>query len=432
MHPGSDHLGQLKQALGDRFADHRATAGLTQQQVADRIGYSRVTVATAEGGHRVPAEEFWHRSDQLLRADGELRRIYDQLAAARRERARLHRGEDQARRAARMPTAPAEMPASFGASGPSESAADRTLLAPWEAPRDEVIDYLNQQWHVLVRADNLLGPAHALEPVRQQIALIESLLRHGGSGSPAPLLRLGAQFAESMAWLYEDLGDNVNAAAWTSRALEWAHAADDGALVAWALFRRSQQTAAERDVTRTVALADAASRQYAHLTGPMRAAIAQQQAQGLALVGDERGSLTRLDEALTFASPGDSLGDASQGHGSFCTESYLELQRANCWLLLAKPKRAVPAFQHALRGLPDSYHRDRGHGLARLARALAATGEAEAAATYGEQALRIASGAGSGRTVSELRQVVRLLGTHTAVPAVAALAKAVRPPGSAA
>jgi transcriptional regulator with XRE-family HTH domain len=98
MSPTADDLAPLRQCLAELLAACRKSAGLTQQDVADRVGYARVTVACAETGHRVPAEAFWEKCDYLLGAAGQLNRAYAQLTAARRERARRNARDKQAER----------------------------------------------------------------------------------------------------------------------------------------------------------------------------------------------------------------------------------------------------------------------------------------------------------------------------------------------
>ena len=99
--PEPDEFAPLRQALADLLAVLRADAGLTQQQLAVRLGYARVTVAGAETGERVPGEAFWVAADNLLTPGGGLRAAYDRLAAARRNRkqclARLAEAEREAR-----------------------------------------------------------------------------------------------------------------------------------------------------------------------------------------------------------------------------------------------------------------------------------------------------------------------------------------------
>jgi hypothetical protein len=71
-------------------------------QVADRIGYSRATVAGAETNRRRPGQAFWTRADDLLAPHGELRAAYAQLAAARRDLARRHARQAEDERDARI------------------------------------------------------------------------------------------------------------------------------------------------------------------------------------------------------------------------------------------------------------------------------------------------------------------------------------------
>lgn len=274
---------------------------------------------------------------------------------------------------------------------------------------------------MLVRADNLFGPAHVLKLVHEQIELIEALLRHARDSVRASLLSLGAEYAESAAWLHEDANNDQMAAFWTSRALEWAHAAGDHRLVAWALFRRSQQVAGERDAAQAIGLARAARSTGSRLPDQMRAAITQQEARGLALDGDEAACHRKLDEALHWVAPADLNGDARSGHGAFCTVSYIELQRAECWLTLSRPRRAVPTYESALADLPAAYHRDRGYGLAQLSAALVAIDEPERAASVASEALAIASGCGSGRTLRRIRAVLGQLRPHATLPCVVQL-----------
>lgn len=46
----------IGEPLGRRIAKHRAELGWTQQELADRIGISRVAVSHLEGGENVPGE----------------------------------------------------------------------------------------------------------------------------------------------------------------------------------------------------------------------------------------------------------------------------------------------------------------------------------------------------------------------------------------
>lgn len=253
---------------------------------------------------------------------------------------------------------------SWGDTIPNQPSFESLLSA---AP-EEAVGFLTEQWHVLVRADNLFGPAHVLRLVHQQIELIELLLRGARDDIRASLLSLGARYAESAAWLHEDADDH-RAAFWTSRALEWAHAGDDHQLIAWALFRRSQQMARHGHVARSI--------------------------------------------------EPDLHGDARSGHGAFCTATYIELQRADCWRRLRRPRRAVATWEAALANLPAAYNRDRGYALAQFGNALIAANEPERAASMASEALGIARACGSGRTLHSIRALGDSLRPHASLPTVA-------------
>ncbi|MGQ0718653.1 MAG: helix-turn-helix transcriptional regulator [Pseudonocardiales bacterium] len=396
------------------LAGARKAAGYTQESLAAALHVDRSTVIRWEAGDHAPLPYLWPRLARLLgQSQEQLRELI---------------GDDSSDH---RPVPSGAGPPGTGSDNKSESAVDElsphmipgrpSRAALLAASQEETIAYLREQWHLLVRADNLFGPAHALRLVHEQIELIEALLRDARDDVRTPLLSLGAQYAESAAWLHEDSDDQL-APFWASRALEWAHAGGDHRLVVWALFRRSQQVACDGDAAWSIGLVQAAQRIGAPLPDQMRAALRQQEACGLALDGDEAACHRKLDEALQWAAPEpDRHGDARSGHGAFCTATYIELQRADCWLKLGCPQRAVATYETALADLPAAYNRDRGYGLAQFGSALVATNEFEHAASVTREALGIARGCGSGRTMQRIRAVGGSLRPHAKQPTVARL-----------
>lgn len=87
------------------------------------------------------------------------------------------------------------------------------------AQLDVLTELLADQWHVLVRTDNLLGPRHALGTVHTHLGVIEALLRAVRLPARQRVLRLAGRYAESAAWLHEDSGDLAAARYWTGRGL---------------------------------------------------------------------------------------------------------------------------------------------------------------------------------------------------------------------
>ncbi|WP_188196665.1 helix-turn-helix domain-containing protein [Nonomuraea sp. SYSU D8015] len=302
--------------------------------------------------------------------------------------------------------------------------ADRPVSTPRPVVDEhlgDVLDHLSSQWHLLVQRDNLLGPRHTIPGVREQIGLVMELLAPARGEDRLRVLRLAARYAESAAWLYEDAGEFVEALRWTDQAASWAYEADDELMLAWTMFRRSQQAMADARAGEVIGLTEAALRRVDRLPTAMRAALVQQQAQGHALDGRETLCLSLLDEAQELAGQVNDDGDARAGHGAFVTPAYVDVTRAGCWSHLGKHARAVAAYEAALPKLAPVYQRDRGMALAGLAAAHAHSGQVEQAAERAQQALKIATTAGSSRIARVVAGVNKTLVPHRKKPEVAAL-----------
>ncbi|MBP2334691.1 transcriptional regulator with XRE-family HTH domain [Saccharothrix coeruleofusca] len=379
----------------------RQEAGLSQPQLARKIGYTRQYVSLAERlDHNLPSAELVRALDRALDADNHLVALREQ---GKREQQSLHRQGLQKKRTGQNSSHDAELPLLSG-------------LAPADIP--DLVDHLREQWHLLVKTDNLFGPRFALGSVHEHLRLLAGLARSARGAARREIVRLAAQYAESAAWLHEDAGEPSAAHHWTGRAMEWSHEADDRLMLAWTLFRRSQQATAGNDPAGTLGMAEAAHRDGPALPAPMRAAITQQQAHGHALDGDALTAQKTLDQAHAWAAA-DTQGEARSGHGSFCTASYIELQRAHCWLRLGQPRKAVDLYEAVLPSLPVVYRRDRGSALSRFAMASTAVGEPERAAHLADEALDIAHSSGSVRTKHELRGLAAALAPYDSVAAVA-------------
>jgi tetratricopeptide (TPR) repeat protein len=293
-----------------------------------------------------------------------------------------------------------------------------TITSP--AHLEQILIHLREQWHALVKTDNLLGPRFALAGVLNQISVVEALRSVLRDEQRLEVVRLGAQYAESAAWLYEDAGNMAQARHWTSCAMEWAYEGDDERMLAWTIFRRSQQAAATPDAAQAIGLAQAARRNEEQLATPTRAAIRAQEAYGHALDGNESASQRLLDEAHTWAAS-DTVGDAHEGHGSYCTPGHIEIQRASCWLTTGKPKKAITLYEGALRTLPPVYQRNRAAALSRLAVAYLADGQIEQAAGTAHAALPVARSSGARRILDEIKGLRAELAPHRRLQGVAAL-----------
>lgn len=306
----------------------------------------------------------------------------------------------------------------FGAEPGAEHVRARELPAAG-GRTGEVLELLNEQWYLLVRRDNLLGPRHTMTSVLEQLRLVEDLLATARGLDRLAVLHLGARYAESAAWLHEDAGAQRQARHWTDQAATWAYEGGDDLMLAWSMFRRSQHSTAAARAGDVIGQTAAALRHTASLPPAMQAALLQQQAQGYALDRQESVCMRLLDQARELAAHINDQGDARAGHGSFCTPAYLDVIRATCWMHLHDPGRAVNAYEEALPFLPPIYQRDRGIALAGLAAAYAANHQPEQAAEHAQQAMVIATDSGSERITQILNTVGRALLPHHTFPAVA-------------
>ena len=98
----------------------------------------------------------WERGDHQISERYEL--LYRALGFTARQPAAL---------TIRLPSGPA-----------ARSTVPRSRLETLSAGQlEELIGLLDDQWHALVRTDNLLGPRHALSGVSDQLGVIDTLLR---------------------------------------------------------------------------------------------------------------------------------------------------------------------------------------------------------------------------------------------------------------
>lgn len=360
---------------------------LSQQEFAKTLGFAKRTIGNAERGTHPPSLAVRRALDQAL----------EQASDAQRERFCAALAADHGTHPVVHPTTAA-----------LESVELLRPRASTVEQVEELLAHLRAQWHLFVKTDNLFGPRYALSGVLLHVQLLDELLVSARASARTEFVTLAAQYAESAAWLYEDSDDLAAAATYNSRAMEWAHEAGDHLLVAWTLFRRSQQATYRADAARVVGLSQAARRNAAVLTPPMCAAIAAQEAHGYALDGDEAQAQRLLDQSHQWAAT-DTAGDAREGHGSFCTATYIELQRAACWLRMGNPQRAIELYETTLPILPSVCRRDRGVALSWCAMAHLAAEAPEQAAGSAREALQIAHSVGSVRTVRQVRAVGRRL-----------------------
>jgi transcriptional regulator with XRE-family HTH domain len=263
-----------------RLALRRKAMGFSQEQLAERLDIDRSTIGRWESSETVPQPWIRPRLARALQVSlDELAKLLDEgglpdsEVEQRLDFALVHDITQRTTRAERL-----------------------TIASP--AHLQEILIHLREQWHALVKTDNLLGPRFALAGVLNQISVVEALHSILRGEQRIEVTRLGAKYAESAAWLYEDADNMTQARSWTSQAMEWAYEGNDERMLAWVIFRRAQQAAAIPDAAQTIGLAQAARRNEAKLATPTRAAIRVQEAYGHALDGNDQAAQRLLDEAI--------------------------------------------------------------------------------------------------------------------------------------
>jgi hypothetical protein len=80
--PADRDLAAAARALAAGLAGRRRANGLTQPELAGRVGVSVTTVGHAETGRLWQSRQFWERADAILLAGGALLRLHDVYRAA--------------------------------------------------------------------------------------------------------------------------------------------------------------------------------------------------------------------------------------------------------------------------------------------------------------------------------------------------------------
>jgi hypothetical protein len=288
-----------------------------------------------------------------------------------------------------------------------------------------VVAYFHQQLDRCKADDGNLGPARALPMVLGVLGAVQHHARDVKPQVRRALLEVGADGAEFAGWLYRDLQDPTSAGYWHDRAIEWAQEAGDLAMQGYVLMKKSQMAYERRDALRVLTLAQAAQNGPWRLPAKVRAEVTQQEARGLAMLGESLGVIEqKLDEARTLLGAADDAADESR-LGTYYNESTSLLRTASCYIEAGHPGRAASLFGDVLTSGVLS-RRDEGYFRARRAVAFALSGEPDDAAREGLASWRVATVTNSQRTTGELARAVKLLTPWSSRPGPRELREAMR------
>ncbi|MGH8884999.1 MAG: helix-turn-helix domain-containing protein [Egibacteraceae bacterium] len=443
--------------FGAELRRWRELRGLSQHTLGEQINFDGSLIGKVEKAERMPSRRLAEACDRVLETDGGLTRLWPLVE---RERERAAAGSEPEQTAGGLWPAPgmasldlvvapvltpegrvvlmpidrrtlllasgAAVVLPFVLPGVEWQRLVRALHAP-ERVDVEIVRYLQRVLDEHIVADERMGPHDLITVVAAQMGVIDRL-RSGARGDVRDeLLTVAARYAEFAGWLSQDAGDAQAARYWTDRAMERAQEAGNHVQVSHLLMRKSHQARDQRDAQGVIGLAQAAQQADGPLPPRIHAMAAEEEAQGHALAHEEVACHRKFDEALELVASGHPEGVPGPGQGRWCTEVYIELQRANGWLELGHPPRAIDLFERQLPKLPAVQQRDLGVYRARLARAYAANRDPEQAAAVGRQALAVGRDTGSARIFAELQRLDAALADYGDLPAVSEFHEALVP-----
>ncbi|MFH8992923.1 XRE family transcriptional regulator [Streptomyces sp. NPDC017940] len=219
-----------------------------------------------------------------------------------------------------------------------------------------------------------LPPAVLLPVLRSQVSNVIGLASRCAGVTRSGLLITASRFVEYIGWMAQENGDEAMALHATAEAVDLARAGGDEHLADYALVRHALITYYNGEAARTVALAQQA--QHSAAPPRVRGLAAQREAQGHALLGDERACGRALDRAREqLALEGDFSGDAVLG----TTQLLDPVSMVSGWCLydLGRPREAADVLERECRHIaPHALSTRMRYGI-RRALSLASAGEVE-------------------------------------------------------
>lgn len=287
-------------ALGRQLASMRRSSGLTQHSFAPMTLYGRSTVANAESGHQRVSRGFWVRCDELLRAEGELIRRYDEIVAMERGLHRLGSRANGApppkrgieRRSALL-AGIAAVAAASGLTGAVGRASAARRIGAADVARIRAVTALYRS------LDYEVGGGAIRRDVNRFAHVVTTLLNHGDAAAVRePLLTAVAEVRQLAGWTAFDAGRHADAQRHLLAAERTAAAGGDLRLVARVRYcqaRQFQYLRHNRDAIDALRLAR--DHLGTHGTPAIAAMLDGLEASSLADLGDHAAAAQRLASA---------------------------------------------------------------------------------------------------------------------------------------
>lgn len=382
--------------FGPELRRLRQEAGLTLTEFSAALNYDKGHLSKVERGERSASPQLARRCDAFLGADGELQR----LAASPEIDA------DTAENPAPSPWLVGRRAVLAAGSG---ALIDLGLKLGSQAPpaTNPLLPSFLAQFDQLRKLGQSTAPKVLLPLLETQTRTVAGLVTDTPSATRSPMLLLASRFAEFTGWMAQEAGDSGAALGWTGEAAELARAGGDPFLGSYALVRRALVTLYDGDAVGTIALARQA--QGDELPPRIRGLAAQREAQGHALVGDERDCLRSLDRARKLLDSDDARNGTEPLIGTTHVSDPAEMTTGWCLYDLGRPKAAAEILDRECRRLPPHALRTRARYGFRRSLAHAASGEVEHACTIAAEFLGVMPAVPSATVNSDVRRLAREL-----------------------
>jgi hypothetical protein len=371
--------------FGPELRRLRHEAGLSLTEFSAALSYDKGHLSKVERGERAASPDLARRCDAFLGAHGELQRL-------------AVRPGTEADPADTADTADVANPRPLrrGPVGAAGTAGTSALLPALRAQFDHV------------RAlGQTTAPKVLLPLLAAQTRTVAELAAGTPSATRFPALVLASRFAEFTGWMAQEAGDGAAALAWTGEAAELARAGGDPHLGSYALVRRALVTLYAGDAVSTVELARQA--QSDELPPRIRGLAAQREAQGHALIGDERACLRSLDRARELLGDDDAREGAGPVIGTTHVSDPAAMTTGWCLYDLGRPIDAAQVLDQECRRLPPHALRTRARYGFRRSLAHAASGEVEHACAIARELLGVLPAVPSATVNTDVRRLAREL-----------------------
>ncbi|MPY57499.1 helix-turn-helix domain-containing protein [Streptomyces spongiae] len=408
--------------FGEELRRRRTENGLSLDELATLVNFSKGHLSKIERGKRNPSEDLAHICDTVLHAEGGLRGLLSPPPHQNMDIPATNVGDSIPwslwMRADGESDFVAVDPAVLASGNPALPMVSWTIVPGFHenGSTEAVLPVFRNMFHEFRGLGQFFGPA----VVAQLSITATSALRGMGRSAPpeerGAVLRLAARFAEYTGWMAQEAGNDAATLWWTDQAVRLAAAGGDSELAAYALVRQAELALYSGDSLTAVGLSREAGAQAR--SGRIRELAAQREAQGHALVGNRDECRRALDRSAELAGETEPSGDGTPVLGSVHVPDLTAFVSAWCMQELGAPAEAVALLEPGLDTIDPQALRARARHGARLALALAHVGELERACTLAASVAAAVAATDSATIRADLVRLSRVLNRWPRNPAV--------------